>query len=131
MHLFYVTPALGDGPRYRTEGWSSMPGPHQSVLPTHLATPTLLSDRELMSRVSSGSVDSFVGLYDRFRDRAYRTARSVCHDDGCAQEAVQEGFLSVWNSRASYHPERGSVAAWVLTVIRYRAIDVARSNHRH
>jgi RNA polymerase sigma-70 factor (ECF subfamily) len=108
-----------------------MPGTHPRVPPTHLANPTLLSDCELMSRVSAGSVDSFVGLYDRYRDRAYRTARSVCHDDGGAQEAVQEGFLSVWNSRANYHPDRGSVAAWLLTVIRYRAIDVARGNHRH
>ena len=108
-----------------------MPGTRPRVPPTHLAHPTLLTDRELMSSVSAGSVDSFVGLYDRYRDRAYRTARSVCRDDGCAQEAVQEGFLSVWNSRANYDPQRGSVAAWVLTVIRYRAIDVARGNHRH
>ena len=97
----------------------------------HLPRLISLSDGELMSRVSAGSVDSFVDLYDRYCDRAYRTARSVCHDDGSAQEALQEGFLSVWNSRANYHPQRGSVGAWLLTVIRYRAIDVARGNHRH
>ena len=86
---------------------------------------------ELMARVSAGSVESFVDLYDHYRDRAYRVARSVCHDDGLAQEAVQDGFLSVWISRANYRPHRGSVTAWLLTVVRYRAIDVARSDHRH
>jgi RNA polymerase sigma-70 factor (ECF subfamily) len=58
-------------------------------------------------------------------------ARAVCHDDGRAQEAVQDGFLAVWNSRANYRSQQGTVAAWLLTVVRYRAIDVARSNHRH
>ena len=84
-----------------------------------------------MSKISAGSVESFVDLYDRYCERAYRVARSVCRDDGRAQEAVQEGFLSVWNRRADYCPQQGTVAAWLLTVVRYRAIDIARSNHKH
>jgi RNA polymerase sigma-70 factor (ECF subfamily) len=90
-----------------------------------------LSDGDLMLQVSAGSVDGFVVLYGRYYDRAYRVARAVCHDDGRAQEAVQEGFLAVWNSRASYRSQPGTVAAWLLTVVRYRAIDIARSNQRH
>jgi RNA polymerase sigma-70 factor (ECF subfamily) len=62
---------------------------------------------------------------------AYRVARAVCDDDGRAQEAVQDGFLAVWNSRTTYRPQRGSVAAWLLTVVHYHAIDIARSDHRH
>jgi RNA polymerase sigma-70 factor, ECF subfamily len=90
-----------------------------------------LSDGELMVTVTAGSVDGFVVLHGRYYDRAYRVARAVCHDDGRAQEAVQEGFLAVWNSRASYRSQQGTVAAWLLTVVRYRAIDIARSNYRH
>jgi RNA polymerase sigma-70 factor (ECF subfamily) len=90
-----------------------------------------LSDRELMAKVSAGSRDSFVDLYDRYYDRAYRVARAVCRDDDRGQEAVQDGFLAVWNSRASYSQQQGTVAAWVLTVVRYRAIDIARRNRRH
>jgi RNA polymerase sigma-70 factor (ECF subfamily) len=90
-----------------------------------------LSDMELMLQVGAGSVDGFVTLHGRYYDRAYRIAQAVCHDDGRAQEAVQDGFLSVWNSRASYRSQQGTVAAWLLTVVRYRAIDIARSNHRH
>jgi RNA polymerase sigma-70 factor, ECF subfamily len=90
-----------------------------------------LTDIELMAKVTAGSVQSFVDLYDRYCDRAYHVARAVCRDDGCAQEAVQDGFLSVWNSRAHYHPQQGTVAAWLLTVVRYRAIDIARRNEKH
>jgi RNA polymerase sigma-70 factor (ECF subfamily) len=99
--------------------------------PVPLAAPFLLSDGALMAKVSAGSVESFVDLYDRYCDRAYRVAQAVCHDDGRAQEAVQDGFLAVWNNRADYRSQQGTVAAWLLTVVRYRAIDAARTNHRH
>jgi RNA polymerase sigma-70 factor (ECF subfamily) len=48
-----------------------------------------------------------------------------------AEEAVQEAFGSIWKTRATYKPQIGTVAPWVLTVVRYRAIDIARSNGRH
>jgi RNA polymerase sigma factor (sigma-70 family) len=92
-----------------------------------------LTDGELMANVSVGSVgsvESFDDLYDRYRERAHHIARVVCHDDGRAQEAVQDGFLSVWGSRANYRPQQGTVKDWLLTVVRCRAIGIVRSNHK-
>lgn len=89
------------------------------------------SDNLVMSRVKAGDIDAFEELYERYCDRAYRVARSVCHDEGRAEDAVQEAFLSVWSGRAAYRAERGSVAAWLLTTVRYRAIDIARRDHTH
>ena len=83
-----------------------------------------------MASVSDGSTAAFEVLYHRYCQRAYRIARSVCRDDGRAQEAVQEAFVAVWKSRASYE-DRGNVAAWILALVRHRAIDVARRNDPH
>jgi RNA polymerase sigma-70 factor, ECF subfamily len=88
-------------------------------------------DRELMSEVSAGDFEAFGQLYDRFCNRAYGVAYSVCRDEGHAQDAVQEAFLTLWKNRAAYHAEKGAVAGWLLTVVRYRAIDVARRNGNH
>ena len=44
-----------------------------------------------MSEVSAGSVEAFGELYDRF----CAMALSVCHDEGRAEDAVQEAFLSL------------------------------------
>jgi RNA polymerase sigma-70 factor (ECF subfamily) len=93
-------------------------------------TPTV-SDSQLMAQVKLGSVEAFGELYDRFCDRAYRVAFAVCRDEGHAQDAVQDAFLSVWRSPVSYRPQQGTVAAWLLTGVRYRAIDVIRRNHNH
>ncbi len=103
-------------------------GPRVSAVAPHTLA---RGDRELMDAVRGGSAEAFDELFERYCDRAYRVALAVCRDDGRAQDAVQEGFLSVWRSRDSYAPQAGSVAAWLLTVVRHRAIDIARSNGRH
>jgi len=85
-----------------------------------------IRDSELMVKASAGSVDAFGELYDRFSARAYRLALSVCHDDGRAQDAVHDAFVSIWKNRASYTAQRGTVATWLLTTVRNRAIDITR-----
>jgi RNA polymerase sigma-70 factor, ECF subfamily len=84
-----------------------------------------------MSQVRAGSIEAFEELYDRFCDRAYRTAWGICRDTGRAEEAVQEAFMSIWRSRDAYQSERGTVAVWLLSTVRYRAIDRARHDDRH
>jgi RNA polymerase sigma-70 factor (ECF subfamily) len=96
-----------------------------------ITKPVTIPDGELMAGVTSGSVEALGAIYDRYCDRAYRVARAVCRDDGCAEDAVQEAFLTVWRNSGSYRPERGSVSAWLLTMVRYRAIDLARRNGSH
>jgi RNA polymerase sigma-70 factor, ECF subfamily len=90
-----------------------------------------ISDDQVMAHVAAGSVAAFAVLYDRYCDRAYRIAWSVCRDDGRAEEAVQEAFSSIWETRMTYDSQVGTVAPWVLTVVLYRAIGIARSNGPH
>ena len=83
-------------------------------------------DEQLMTRLQAGDVDALGALYDRYGDRAYRVARSECRDDAGAEEAVQDAFASIWRSQATYRPQQGTAAAWLLTVVRHRAIALAR-----
>jgi len=90
----------------------------------------VISDDQVMAGVKAGSANAFGVLYDRYHERAYRIARSVCRDNGRAEEAVQETFTAIWKTRATYESQVGKVAPWVLTVARHRSIDVARRNGR-
>jgi RNA polymerase sigma-70 factor, ECF subfamily len=102
------------------------------VSPSAMTTDRAVTeDYRLMVQVNAGSVDAFGELYDRYCCRAYRVAWSVCHDEGRAEDAVHEAFISIWKNRACYVSQRGTVAAWLLTAVRYRAIDVARREGRH
>lgn len=89
-----------------------------------------ITDGQAMAGVKAGSAAAFTVLHDRYHRRAYRVARSVCHDDSRAQEAVQEAFLSIWTTGMNHEGARG-VAPWLLTVVRNRAIDNVRRNHPH
>ncbi len=90
------------------------------------AVPLKLTDAVLMREVQAGERLALAELYDRFARRAFRTALSVCHDRECAQEAVQDAFVAMWASRSTYQPARGSVAGWAMTIVRHRAIYLAR-----
>jgi RNA polymerase sigma-70 factor (ECF subfamily) len=91
-----------------------------------VASALKLTDALLMQEVQAGERPALGELYDRFASRAYRTAYSVCHDRDCAQEAVQDAFVSMWSSRATYEPARGPVAAWAMSIVRHRASYLAR-----
>ena len=84
------------------------------------------TDKALMLRIRDDDSEAFGELYDRYARLALRVAGSVCRDPGHAEEAVQEGFLSIWRARARYRPESGSVKGWALSVVRNRAIDAVR-----
>lgn len=84
------------------------------------------SDAELMRRVQQDHVEAFEQLYDRHCIRAFRVAQAVCHDAGRAEDAVQEGFLSIWHSRMSYRAAAGSFQAWSMRIVQNRAIDTYR-----
>ncbi len=90
-----------------------------------------LGDSELMRRVQADDPDAFGALYDRFCPRAYRFAFGIVHDKLRAEDIVQEAFLSVWVSRSSYQPRHGAVVAWILGLVKNRAIDCARRYARH
>ena len=88
-------------------------------------------DGELMAQVQAGSTDAFEVLYQRYHARSHQLARSVCHDRGYSEDAVQEAFIAIWRRRDTYRAQDGSVAAWLLTVVRNRAIDAVRHHDRH
>ena len=97
-----------------------------------LASPySTASDAELMARVQDDDAEAFALLYDRHASRAFRVASSVCHRPGAAEDAVQEAFISIWKSRATFRRRTEGFAAWAMTIVRNRATDVARRDAVH
>jgi RNA polymerase sigma-70 factor (ECF subfamily) len=85
-----------------------------------------LADEDLMELVRGGEAAAFEVIFDRHAGRAFALAYRMCGRRAMAEDVVQEAFLSLWRSGTRYDPTRGSVRAWVLTVVRNRAIDSFR-----
>jgi RNA polymerase sigma-70 factor, ECF subfamily len=83
-------------------------------------------DDLLMRQVQAGDAEAFAELYDRHAARAFRVARAVCRDPGQAEDAVQDGFLAIWRSRAGYLEGVACFQAWAMRIVRNRAIDSTR-----
>lgn len=89
-----------------------------------------LSDEALVALVARGDESALGELYDRVGRIAYGLAMRVLRDDGLAEDAVQEGFLAVWRSAASFRAERAKASTWILTLVHRRAVDLVRREER-
>jgi RNA polymerase sigma-70 factor (ECF subfamily) len=88
-----------------------------------------LADEDLMPLVEQKQPAAFEVLYDRHGGAAYSLAYRIVGHRTTAEDVTQEAFLSVWRTGARYDRARGSVRAWLLGVVRNRAIDVLRRDH--
>jgi RNA polymerase sigma-70 factor, ECF subfamily len=92
-----------------------------------------VTDEELMVRAQGDDVLAFAELYGRHVDDALRVAEDICGDHDRAEETVQDGFFSIWRSRAEYRPRLGSFGIWSMRIVHNRAVDsfrVARGRPR-
>lgn len=84
-----------------------------------------------MDLVVVGDPHAFALLYHRHVRAAIGLATHMCSRPAIAEEVVQEAFLSAWRSRCHFDARRGSVRAWLLGIVRNRAIDVLRQSVAH
>lgn len=87
----------------------------------------LLADEDLMSLVDEGDSQAFAVLYDRHGKAAYSLAYRMMGERQAAEDLVQDAFLRVWRSTASYRAARGSVRTWMLRIVHNRGVDQLRS----
>ena len=69
-------------------------------------------------------------LYTRLSGAVFSLALRVTRNSASAEEVLQDVFWQVWRQAPRFDSSRGSVAAWVLTIARSRALDAARSHMR-
>ena len=91
---------------------------------------THLSDEALVALVARGDETALGELYDRVGRIAYGIAFRVLRDDRLAEDAVQEGFLAVWRSAATFRADRAKASTWIVTLVHRRAVDLVRREER-
>ncbi|MEO6446203.1 MAG: sigma-70 family RNA polymerase sigma factor [Gemmatimonadaceae bacterium] len=94
------------------------------------ASSTAPADREVLSRLMAGDERALGTLFDRFGGMAYALANAMVADSADAEEVVADAFAQIWRSSSTFDAGRGSVVAWVSTIVRTRALDLLRSRRR-
>jgi RNA polymerase sigma factor (sigma-70 family) len=83
-------------------------------------------DRQLVRRIEGGDEEAFRSLFAAYGPSAMALAARVLRQAHLAEEIVQEAFLSLWLSPGLYDERRGSVKAWLMTMVHHRAVDAVR-----
>jgi len=87
---------------------------------------TLSSPGDLIAAVQRGSQAALKRLYELESRRLYGIALRIVRRPEVAADAVQDAFIQVWENAGSFSAERGTVAAWLTGIVRYRALDLVR-----
>ncbi len=87
----------------------------------------MLDDDVLLRRVASGDErEALEELYRRYERRVYEFGLRVLGDRELAGELVQEGFLRLWRTADRFDHSRGTVGAYLFTLVRCLAVDLWR-----
>ena len=87
------------------------------------AAPAGASDVELLQAIAAGSEAAFEELRSRYSGAVARVCRAVAGSE--REDCEQEVFARVWSKAALFDPGRGSAAAWLLTLARRTALNIA------
>ena len=84
------------------------------------------TDENLVTQVAQGNSAALEALYDRYAATVLGVSLKVIGDRALAEDVLQETFWRVWQSAATYQPQRGSFTGWLFRIARNLAIDAYR-----
>jgi RNA polymerase sigma-70 factor (ECF subfamily) len=83
-------------------------------------------DAALLARIVDRDERAVEELYGRYSGPLYSLAYQVTGADRFAQDVVQEVFVALWRDASRFDPAKGSVAPWLFSLARHKAIDLVR-----
>lgn len=90
------------------------------------ASPTELTDEELLHKAGKGDLRSFEQFYDRSACHIFPLLCQMLSDERTAEEVLKEGFVRLWKQAASFDPARCRALPWAVMQLRPLAIERMR-----
>ena len=87
-------------------------------------------DIPLIAAMMRGEATAMSHLYDRYAPSVLGLALRITREQADAEEVVVDTFAQAWRDVGRFEAGRGSVAAWLATIARSRALDLLRARGR-
>jgi len=87
----------------------------------------LLTTEQLLSLLMSRDEKGFNYLYDNYSAALYGVIFRIVQYQEESNEVLQDVFVKIWNSVASYDDSKASFYTWMLNIARNTAIDKLKS----
>jgi RNA polymerase sigma-70 factor, ECF subfamily len=82
--------------------------------------------QDLLARCAASDQGALQRLYERVSPLLFACLIRILRRKALAEEALQDVFVSIWQRAGQFQPARGRPMAWMLSIARYRAIDLLR-----
>jgi len=92
-----------------------------------LLVPTADEIESLLTRCALREQRALSELYDLVSARLLGLLLRMLKNRAVAEEALQDVMVRVWQRADQYVAYRGRALAWIMSIARYRAIDLLRS----
>jgi RNA polymerase sigma-70 factor (ECF subfamily) len=87
-------------------------------------------DADLVARAAGGDERAMADLYDRYGQVVHAVVYRIVGQRADAEEVVLDTFAQAWREASRFQAARGSVAGWLTTIARSRALDLVRARSR-
>ena len=84
----------------------------------------------MLGRIVARDREAVGELYDRHGRLLFAIAFRILRERAEAEDALQVGFLRVWERADTYNPAFGTVPSWLVRLARNRSIDRLRTRTR-
>jgi RNA polymerase sigma-70 factor (ECF subfamily) len=85
----------------------------------------------LLAETATGHERAFARLYELVGGRLLALARGIVGRTDLAEDVLQESFLRVWRSAHQYDPAKGLAYAWLVRIVRNRALSAKTRAGKH
>ena len=89
-----------------------------------------LSDSDLIRRCAGQDRAAFRAIYAKWSARLHGVALRITRDPALAADATHDAFVQVWQQAGRFDPALGEAASWLISLARYRALDLVRRRGR-
>jgi RNA polymerase sigma-70 factor (ECF subfamily) len=89
-----------------------------------------LSDATLLALLVGGELDAAACLYDRYSPMLLSLSLRIVRDRSEAEDVIHDAFITMSERASQYASDRGSVVAWLVTLVRNLSIDRTRRRDR-
>ncbi|HEV3147407.1 MAG TPA: sigma-70 family RNA polymerase sigma factor [Chthoniobacterales bacterium] len=79
-----------------------------------------------MAGITDRQEQALTEFFGRYGQRLKSLIGTVLHEEGEADDVLQEIMIQIWRSAARYSPKAGKPLSWLVTIARRRAVDRLR-----
>lgn len=97
---------------------------------TAITKPETLTDEQVVSRVRAGETALYEVIIRRYNQRLYRVARAILHNDGEAEDVLQDAYVRAFEHLHQF-AGRSAFSTWLTRIAVHEALARLRLRKRN